>query len=204
MRKITVALNLPERQPGKTILYARHVASSTRGNPHFPSPNVPIATLTAHIDELEAAEIVAMTHADGAATARDAKLVVVENDLRQLKTYVETVANTFADPNEAKAVVLSAGMDVKNSAGKKKGAATAKQGPTSGSVTLYAPHPGSPPTFYWQHSTDRETWTAVKHTRYTELELTGFTPGVRYWFRYQVLVGEVTSDWSDAIELLVV
>lgn len=202
MRKITVILKLPERKPGKTILYARHIAASMQDNPYFPAPPLPLATLLAHIEELEQAQIVAMTRAHGAAAERNAKLVMVENDLRRLRSYVETVANGYGEEGEG--VVVTSGMTVKERSGPRKGPWTVKQGRTSGTARLLVRHPGGSVYFDWQYSTDGELWVDAPSTTYAHQTISNLTPGRRFWFRYRTLRGEVKSDWSDALVLLVV
>ena len=69
MRKITVALNLPKRD-NEVIVYAKHIADCIDGNPWFPAPTVPMATLRAHIAEVEVAQVVALRGPHGSRTPR--------------------------------------------------------------------------------------------------------------------------------------
>jgi hypothetical protein len=201
MRKITVALNFPH-SVGEAIAYARHIATSMDGNPYFPSPPVPIATLLAHVARLEAAEVVASTGPLGAASQRDVELDVVHGDLKRLRTYVEVVANQHAA--DAEAVVASSGMSLKQSAGPSKPQFAVKQRKVSGSVRLEVLHPGPPSSFDWQYSTDGVHWTEAGRTNKAKLDLSGLVPGTRYSFRFRTLTKDVLSDWSDPLTLLVV
>src|ERR1700677_5075567 len=117
MRKITVALNLPKGD-NEMIFAAKHIADSMTGNAYFPTPPVPLATLKAHIAELEAAQVATLTGARGTATARDAKRIVVEEDLKVERVYVEGIANQHGE--EGPAVVASAGMFIKEVAGPRR------------------------------------------------------------------------------------
>jgi hypothetical protein len=200
-RKITVALNFP-RTPGQAIFYAKHIAAMMDGNPYFPSPSVPMSTLLAHIAELEAAEVATKTGVHGAAAARDAKLDDVHNDLKQLRTYIETIANQHAE--DAEAVVASSGMSLKQSAGPSKADFAVQQGKVSGSVRLRVRHPGTVTSVDWQTSSDGEHWVDAPRTVRANADIEGLTPGTRYWFRYRTLTSAGTSDWSDALTLLVV
>jgi hypothetical protein len=201
MPKITVARNFP-RTKGEAIFYAKHVAVMMEGNPYFPSPPVAISTLLAHIAEAEAAHAATETGAYGTASTRNAKLVVVENDLKQLQTYIQTIANQHAE--DAEAVVASSGMSVKDSAGPSKAAFAAQQGKTSGTARLTVRHPGTTASFDWQTSTDGEHWVDGPRTVRADVDIKELTPGTRYWFRYRTLTKDGTSDWSDALSLLVV
>ncbi len=199
--KITVALNFP-RTVGEALAYAKHIAASMTGNAYFPSPTLPLATLVGHIADLEAAHVVARTRADGAAAARNAKLVVVHDDLKRLRSYVETIANQHGE--DAPAVVVSSGMSEKDSAGPLKAGFSAKQRKRSGSVRLAVRHPGIVTSFDWQLSTDGVVWTDLRSTVVANLDLDGLTPATRYHFRYRTLTRNGTSDWSDPLTLLVV
>ena len=200
MRRIKVALKLPKGDLA-VIAKAKHIASCMTGNAYVPSPPVLIATLESHIADAEAAQVTAGTRVRGAATARDQKLRVVLDDLEQLRVYVETVANTHGP--DAKAVVVSCGMHVKQSAGPSKALFDVKQGKTSGSVRLLALHPGIRASFGWQYSVDGEQWVDAGETSAAELERGGFTPGTEYWFRFSTLTTHGRSDWSDPLKLLV-
>jgi hypothetical protein len=202
MRKITVVLGLPRRTPGKTILRAKHIAASMQGNPYFPAPTLPLATLLAHIQDLEDAEVATMTRARGSPAARDDKLAIVEEDLRRLRSYVESVANRFAE--EGPAVVVGAGMMVKARSGPRKAPWAVKQRKKSGSVRLEVRHPGVVAAFFWQYSIDGKLWVDAPSTTSAHLDLDGLTPGQRYWFRYRTLARDVMSNWSDPLVLLVV
>ncbi len=199
-RQIYVALKLP-RRTGDVLAYAKHVAALMAGNPYFPSPTVPIATLLAHVAELDAAEVATRRGTHGAAAERDAKLAVVHDDLRQLRAYVRTIASQHAE--DAAAVVVSSGMSVKQTAGPRKAAFAAKQGKVSGSVRLFVRHPGIVASFDWQLSSDGVHWINAPSTVRASQELEGLTPGTRYSFRYRTLTRDGTSDWSDPLDLLV-
>jgi hypothetical protein len=200
MRRIKVALNRPKGM-GQFISFARFIATRMSNNPFFPSPNVPMATLSAHIDALEAAQVLTLSRRDST-RARDALYEQVLADLRALKVYVETVANERGDDREV--VVASAGMSIKQVRGPKKPLFSARQLARSGSVQLVVVHPGRPATFYWQRSLDGQTWLDVEDTVVASTPIHGLTPGVLYWFRYRVRTSQGLSDWSDAITLLVV
>jgi len=201
MRNITVALNLPKGDLD-VIAYAKHVAACLEGNPHLSSPPVPIATLVAHIAEVEAAQVVVRSGLHGAAAARDAKLAVVVGDLERLRNYVQSVARSHAE--DAEAVVVSSGMSVKQSAGPSKADFAAKQLAKSGSVRLEVRDPGVEASFDWQWSTDGVHWADAGRTVHTHLDLHELTPGTVYFFRYRTLTSEGLTDWSDPFKLLVV
>jgi hypothetical protein len=201
MRRRTISLNMPVRDNDR-IAYAKHIAACMAGSPWFPTPPVPIATLLAHIAELDAAQVSTLSGAHGTASARDAKLLVVHDDLKQLQTYVQTVAVGHGE--DAEAVVASSGMSVKQSSGPSKPVFSVKQGKRSGSVRLSVRHPGIVASFDWQSSTDGIHWVDRERTVHAKLDVDGLTPGTRYAFRYRTLTRAGLSDWSDPIVLWVV
>jgi len=202
-KRIKVALNFP-RSPGKALVYAKHILACMTGNAYFPSPTLPLATLAAHIADLDAAEVTAGTGAYGTATERDAKLAIVKGDLQQLRMYVETIAQQYP-LDEAKAVVVSSGMSVKQVAGPDKAPAAVKQGKTSGSVRLDVRHPApkTVTTFHWQWSTDGLHWFDAPPTAEAKTTITDLTPGTWYFFRYSTFSRNGMSDWSDPLKFLV-
>jgi hypothetical protein len=201
MRRLKVALNHPKRI-GQFIAFARFIASRMANNPFFPSPNVPIATLFAQIEELAAAQALTLSRR-GTGKARDASYQRVLASLMALKTYVERVANERRQDGEV--LIASAGMSVKQTRGPNKPLFKVKQLKTSGWVRLEVRHPGRVATFYWQRSIDGKTWIDEEDSVVAHLDVHGLTPGVLYWFRYRVRTSKgLGGDWSDPITLLVV
>jgi hypothetical protein len=196
MRPLKLALNRPD-SPGDCIPWARHIASQLDGNPYFPSLPVPLATLRAHIDELEAAEAAVLSGTHGRAAERDQKLFVVTRDLEQDKTYCETVSNGRGE--DRRAVAASSGFDTKRTAGQRKWGFEAEDGDRSGEVNLYAPRTDRTATYYWQLSRGGSSWNDLPSTNYASTVVSGLTPGVLYSFRHRTLVRDVLGDWSDVI-----
>lgn len=201
-RRLIVALNFP-KTVGPAIHYAKFIAGRMEGNPYFPSPTLPIATLRAHIAELEAAQVATLTGRRDAFPARDAKVVLVHDDLRQLRTHIESVAFQYP-PEEAEAVIASSGMSTKQTAGPRKPTFAVKPLSVSGSVRLEVRHPGIAAAFYWQFSVDGVHWLDAPDTVKASQDLHGLTPGTLYYFRYRTNTTHGLSDWSDPFTLRVV
>jgi hypothetical protein len=199
--KITVALNIPKGD-NDTIVYAKHIADCMDGNPYFPSPHVPIATLRAHIAELEAAQVATLTRAHGTTTARDAKRMVVEEDLKMQRIYVQTVANQHA--LDGPAIVKSAGMSEKGGGGPRKPLIDIKPGPEPTSVTIWVKHPGGDASFEYQWSLDGVTFPFSAQSTKAHYVVKNLELGVVYGFRYRILIGETFRDFCDPITYRVV
>ena len=200
MAKLTVVRKLP-KSIDKILNKVRNIATSMQGNAYFPSPPVPMVTFLEHIAAAAAAHAAMRTRVNTARSVRDAKLAVVLQDLDQLCMYVENVAR--AHPEEALAVVASAGMDVRGSRKAGKPSFRVVQGRTSGSVILYALHPGTVASFDWQWATAGTPWTDLKSTTAAKTTKDGLTPGTLYSFRYRVLITGGKGDWSDPVTCLV-
>ena len=109
-RHVSAVLKLPRRV--KNIgSYTTSLLAAMTGNASFPSPNPPLATVQTDLDAFNAAEATALTRAKGSAEARNAKLLVLRDDLHHLLDYVQGVAN--ANPASADAIIQSAGMAVR-------------------------------------------------------------------------------------------
>ena len=186
---------------GPFLAYAKNVAARMAGNPYVPSPPVPLATLLAHIADFDAALVASLSRARGSAKARDAKREIVESDLRQLCSYVETVANQY--PDEGPLIIASSGMSAKGKTGPRKTKFAVKPGKTSDSVRLVVIHPGIVTQFDWQYSSDGTLWIDAPRTVWAHQELEGLTPGTRYFFRYRTLTRDGLSAWSDALTMIV-
>jgi len=200
MTRSLAALNLPRRIPD-TIAYARSVAAAMNGNPAFPSPVPPLATLEADLAALEAAHVRTLTRALGTASERDASLARVHADLASLRNYVQQLA--AASPGEAEVLIEGAGMSVKRSSAPSKPDFAAKQGPVSGTVRLVARAAPTRASYDWQRSTDGTAWVDLARTVRADTELSGLAAGTRYLFRYRTLTRDGVGDWSRVVSLLV-
>jgi len=185
------------------ITFAQSVATAMTGNASFLSPVPTLATLEADIATLVTAETAALTRAKGAAQNRNAKRVVVKGDLERLKAYVQWVADA-ANPSDAAAVILSAGMSVRKVTPHAKADLAVKQGAVSGALTLTAKAAATKAAYNWQYSIDKKTWTPLPQTLKAKTGVSGLTAATTYYFRCQALTpkgGE--SDWGQVVSFLV-
>jgi hypothetical protein len=127
-----VTLNVPKKVKS-IISLAESIANSMNNNPTFPTPPLPIATLLADVAALNTAETAVLQRTKGAVEVRNAKLVVVRNDLEALRGYVQIVAAT-GTPANAPAVMEAAGMTIRKVTTHNKPALAAKAGTVSGTV----------------------------------------------------------------------
>jgi uncharacterized protein (DUF2126 family) len=158
------------------------------GNSNFPTPNPALATITSDVTAADAAETVALTKVKGAVAVRNAKMVVLLNDLKTLKAYVQAVAN--ADADNAAAIILSAGMSVRKSTTRNKQDIAAQPGVVSGSVHVVAKAAAPRASYNWQYSTDQKTWTNLP-------------VGATVYFRSSAVTKAGAADWTDPTSIVV-
>jgi hypothetical protein len=106
-------LALP-RRINAIIAYATGVVRGMTGNLAFPTPVVPLAMVSAAIDDLRDAEAAAMTRTKGAAAARNASPGALVAMLHLVRIYVQSVADNNSDHGSA--IIQSAGLAVKKTA----------------------------------------------------------------------------------------
>ncbi|MFT3766609.1 MAG: fibronectin type III domain-containing protein [Minicystis sp.] len=196
-----IALNLP-RSAALLILFARHVVQAMNGNPWFPTPTPPLATVTANVDALEVAEATARSRAKGTAAARDLNRKVVEADLMALKAYVQAVANQ--EPEKAAAIIQSAGMAPKRASSRAKPFLAAAMGTAAGEVILRAKAARGRVAYHWEVSSDGgRSWTSAGTTTVANTTVQGLAMSTTYLFRVRTTIARATGDWSQSIAFTV-
>jgi len=179
----------------------KSITSAMTANAYFKTPSPPLATITADLAELEAAQTVALTRAKGTAAQRDAKLVIVRTDLHDLKGYVQTVAN--AEPANASAIIESAAMSIKKPNTRTKQDIAVQAGAVSGSVEVIVKAAAHRASYDWEHSTDRKTWTRLPMTLQARTIVPNLPLGATAYFRSRAVTRTGTSDWSQPISTIV-
>lgn len=202
--RIHVVLKRPTAVPAIISLAQAIEASISANATTFPTPVPTMAQFSSDISALIAAEATAKTRVKGAVQARDAALKVVETDMNQLRTYVETVAN--ANPDKATAIANSASMEVRKApATKKKNDVNLKQGKASGSVTVTA-RVGTKQkqSHEWEYSTDGgKTWVTSNPTVQAKTSISGLPPGQTVLVKHRAVTLTGPAAWSDPASLMV-
>jgi hypothetical protein len=183
------------------ISFAQAVATAMTGNASFASPNPPLATFEADIAALVTAETAVLSRVKGAVETRNAKFLIVKNDLGVMRTYVQSIAD--GNPSDAAAIIESAGMKVRTVTLHDKPELSVKLGDVSGSVLLVAKAAADRAAYDWQYSTDQKTWTAAPQTLKAKTSISGLTAGTIYYFRVQSLIKTGEQNWSQVVYVLV-
>jgi hypothetical protein len=198
-KKNPIALNLPE-VAALLIVYGRHVVQEMTNNPWFPSPEPPLATVTADLDALEASEATVLSGTRGTAALRDLDRAAVESDLVGLKGHVGAVV--AKNPAQAVAIIESAGMSPKRYTRPDKPDLAAVMGPVPGQAVVRAKAVGRGAAYEWQSSADGgKTWVAMGLTTVARTSLPGLVQGTTYLFRFRATFRNVTRDWSQSVSL---
>jgi hypothetical protein len=194
-------LSLPKPVPA-LINVAKAIVTAMSGNPSFPSPDPPLPTVTASINDLEVAEAGALARTRGAATTRNEKRVVLVTQLQQLKGSVQKVAD--ANIENAASLIESAAMAVRKTSARKKRVFAATPGAVSGSVKLVAESAARRASYEWQSSSDGgKTWQMLPVTLQAKTIALGLASGSTVSFRFRGVTKAGEADWSQPISILV-
>ena len=199
MRKSLAILGLSHMPIPQKIELGRFIVTSMTGNANFPTPNPTLASVTTNINALETAYIAARGggHDETAVMyAREAALVL---SLEALLFYVQPIAN--ANPANADAIILSAGMRVKRPpSARLNGFRLALTG-SPGEVilrTIYEPHA----SFIWQKTLTplvEESWQTMHMGTQGKFLVTGLTRGTLYFFRVAMVDKNGQNPWSGVV-----
>ena len=197
----TIALNVPTKV-GALVTYTNNVVEKMTNNPAFPSPTPTLAALTAAAADLQKAETAALTKAVGATTVRDEKRAILVSLLRQLKGYVQGVAD--ATPENGASIIQSAGLAVRKTSTHAARSFDARPGAVSGSAKLVAVSAGPRSSYEWQYSPDGgKSWVVVPSTIQAKTTVGGLTVGATVLFRYRPVTRTGEGDWSQTVALVV-
>ena len=204
MKKVTVTikhllavLKISKSVP-KFLVYAKAIYAAMHSNASFAGSAAKLTILDTNISLLDTAQSgTKQKPATYTIAQRDVYLETVKTNLNGLLSDVQILAD--ADPANARAIIESAAMNVKNSSGSRKRENSAKNGAVSGTVDLVAEAPGP---HEWRWSLDGLNWTYLPATYVAKTSADGFTPLSLYYFTNRpILRNGVVSDWSVAISL---
>jgi hypothetical protein len=192
------------RKIAEYILYVRSIIANIGNNPLiFVSPIPHLADVTTHVDDLEAAEGVASTGVKGSAALRDKKYEIVQDDLHEMLSYVQTLADKAEDETTAISIINASGFSLKNRGVRVKPDLVVENGRISGSVKLTAKAVASRASYQWQSSADGSTWNDLPPTLQAKTKMEGLTPGQRILFRYRGITKEGPLSWSNSVSWIV-
>jgi hypothetical protein len=195
-----VVLSVPRSVAAVLVLSKAVLQAVTAQKTTFPSPNPSVAQFGADISALDTAEVAVKTRTVGTVQVRNNKLEIVVTDLRQLRAYVQLIAN--ATPEQAEVIAASAGMTVRKPIVRSKSDLAVKT-TVSGSVKLVAKATAGSHAHEWQYSLDGKTWTNAAATLQAKTTLVGLQTNVLTYFRHRAVSKTGSGNWSQPISILV-
>lgn len=169
----------------------------------FPTPAPSLATFNTNIDALEAAEAVASTHVTGSAALRDQAYDLVLDNVHSLQAYVQVLADAAADVDDAIALILNSGFDLKSQGTFVKPEFEVVNSEISGAVELVAKSSGSHSANEWRRSTDGINWTMLPSTIKAKTTESGLTPGATVYFQHRPVLSDGVGNWSQVVSIIV-
>jgi len=199
--RVLVALKIPAVVATLIALAQAIVQAMTNSKTTFPSPVPPLAQVTSDIAALVVAETATKARTKGMVPVRDDKRKTLINDLHQLEAYVQQLANALT-PEQAVALILSAGMSVRKKGSHNKSDLVAKPH-ASGSVQLVAKAIKGSRSYEWQFSTDGKSWTTAPPSTQAKTIVSNLQSGVVTYFRHRPVSKTGAGEWSQAVTTLV-
>ena len=184
------------------IEFVRALLAAMASSPHFPSPNPPLATVTASVSGLESAQAVTKTRAPGSIAVRDAARKQLLDQVHLLLGNIQQVAD--GSPEQAAAIIASAGLRARTRTAPTKAPFAVTFGPVSGSARLVAKAAGARAAYDWEFSVDGgKTWTAATTTLQAKTVITGLPVATNVMFRSRAVIKGGAADWSQPVSLVV-
>jgi hypothetical protein len=200
-KRVLAVLKPPKRVPA-FITYGSNIVARMTGNPSFPKPSPSLAKVKAAIAALQKAEAAVLSGKRGLAIPRNDARAVALRLLQELTAYVQKIAD--ANPEEALAIIESAGLSAKRSSGTRAHKFEVTPTGISGSVRLTLPVAGDRAVYLVQMSIDgRKTWIDLPQNNKSTSVVPQLTPATIVFFRYRTVTPKGKSDWSDPISLMV-
>ena len=104
-----------------------------------------------------------------------------------------------ATPSSAESIIHSAGMAVKKLTARNKADLAVTPDPVPGTAHLVAKSAGHRSAYEWQYSLDQKTWTAMPVTLQAKTDISGFTLGTTYAFRFRPVLKAGEATWSQVV-----
>jgi hypothetical protein len=201
LHRATVSLKLPSKV-ADLIAYATGVVHAITNNPALPAPVPALATISAAVSDLQAAETVALTRVNGAVAARNDKRAVLVSLLQQLRGSVQAVAD--ATPENGATIIQSAGIGVRKPVVRATRVFAVKTGPLTGTAAATTTIAARRASYEWQYSTDAgKTWVSAPVTLKSKATILGLPAGTVVQFRSRAVTKSGEGDWSQVVALLI-
>ncbi|HEX8794731.1 MAG TPA: hypothetical protein VF765_27480 [Polyangiaceae bacterium] len=184
------------------LKYTQALIAALTNNTHFTDAAAVLAALQGAFTMLDTSETTAKTRAIGTVAARDNAKNALLTQLHGAKAYVQQKAD--ANPEQAQAIIESAGMAVRKTPIRVKLGFTVKPGPVTGSVHLSARSAARRASYEWEWSADGgKTWTLLPSTLQAKTTVPNLPVGTSCSFRFRPVTKTGEADWSQVVTMLV-
>ena len=202
--KKKVPVSVTDKAKAMDLGIAAHPAVFTVVNPALSV----VAAQTAVVDK---ANVVAGTHAKGAAAARNVQLAILVGMLETQTNTVQGLADQAATWEQAVSIIELAALTVARVGKRAKPILAITQGPQPGSVVLDAnatalAGPGKKKSFFnWGYTLDGgKTFIPLPSTPKARTTLANLTPLTTVGFRVSITKSNgIAGDWSQVVAFLV-
>lgn len=204
MKKLKALLDFIQLPVVAKIAFYRSVLAHLTGNDTFSNPDASLVEVKTAIDALEAAYQATL---DGSRTAVSA-MHDAEDKADALFRILVAYVNRIADGNETQ--ILSSGFHVSKQSGTvQKPELDAQNGDNSGSVWLVARAVDKAGAYIWQMVKDNlpasdDGWITIGHSTQSYYQVTGLTPGSKYYFRLTAITPTGQTDYTAPLIKIVV
>jgi hypothetical protein len=195
-------LNVAGISTPSLIQRGQGIVTAMTGNPLFPHPIPALSEVSAGITALVDAETSAQARTRGAAALRNEKRLALIAQLQTLLTYVQNVAD--ANPSLAASIIEGAGFGLRKKTPRERQVFSARPGPVSGTVKVFAAVAGKRVSYEWQYTANGgATWIVLPPTTQARTTLSGLTPQSTIELKFRAVTPTGVEDWSQPIPFLV-
>jgi hypothetical protein len=185
----------------KLLAYSQAVVTKGTNNANFTNPGTVFSDLAAANVAFNTA-LENMKTQKGTSAAKNAARTTVIQKLDAVIAYVNSIAQQFP-ADQAKAVIQSGNLPVREVPAHHKQQLTAKYGGISGAVLLIALAAARGSGYVFEYSTDQKTWVACPLVFKAKTVISGLTVSTTYYFRFQAQTRKGPQDWSTVISFVV-
>ncbi|HJQ26304.1 MAG TPA: fibronectin type III domain-containing protein [Blastocatellia bacterium] len=184
------------------VIRGQQIVGSLTGNEGFPTPNPPLAQITAAIDGLQTA-ITGAQVARQTARAKTAEQNDKEAALDQLMTQLAAYIESVSGGDET--MIKTAGVGIRSAASASDDLSaptglSATAGDHDGEVDLHWNRIARARSYVIERSADPPTdssWAHVKVVTTSSATVGSLTRGTKYWFRVAAISAGGQSGWSE-------
>lgn len=180
------ALKLSSLTAESKVTKTQGIIDAMQASGNFPASDMPInySNLQTIIDNLHNAIIAANAGTVQSTSAMHEQERILISAFNVIKAHVDYVANNSVD---AEGVILSAGLQVAALAGSSGVTILTLEAQGNGKVVIKVPRGPDEKAFVFEVSTDGTSFTKVKSSTLTKVEISGYTPGSTIYVRYYAI-----------------